>query len=289
MNTQIFSASFKKGSNQIYGSTNSDFNLVRKNSFAKIMGIPDLYTILSKSKNNYIYKFNKQGKALEVKSDISELIATGDEIKISYKEYSVGEFFIKGSGSGYSVGDVLELNDETCVYTVTENKPLGAVFKVERVNDSGGIEKLSVQNSGRHLFEEEIKKECKLQGGYGSGLVLEISFIYTNKISFITRTVLEVIPRNVATTIILDSDINKNISSGKLSFEKWSLTTKHPNNSTSVANRQLAITRDFTPHLNLPIIPGNNDSLEAHYNKSMSIIDQKIEKLEELIKKMSKS
>lgn len=287
MKQEIFSASFKKGSNKIYGSTGSSFNLVRPDSFAKLNGVPGLFTVLDKSKDFYIYEFKNNNKILEVNGDISEIISPGDDIKISYKEYSVGQFFIKNSGAGYAVGDLLDLTDENAIKNTFDNKSFGAILKVTKINSNGGIESLNVEYRGRHLFDSETKKECKLKGGYGSGAIIEVNFIHNNQITFVERTVLEIHSKNIATEVTIDSPINQYITSGKFSFEKWFLTTKHPNTTETVFNRELLITRDFTPHLRLPIIPGNTNVLESHYNKSISILDQKIEKLENIIDKLS--
>ena len=287
MNEQFFSASFQKGSNKIFGSTQSNFSSIRPNSFAKLNGIPGLFVIVDKSKDFYIHKFFNNNGNIEVKQDISEILNPGDDIKISFKEYSVGEFFIKSSGSGYAVGDLLDLSDENAIQDSFDKKTFGAIFKVEKVDDNGSIKSLSLENSGRHLFGSETKKECKLKGGYGSGIALEVSFVENSQTVIVERTVIDIVSKGIATDIILNSPVNKNLVSGKLSFEKWSLTTKHPNTSPSVTNNMLSITRDFTPFLKMPIIPGNTDTIESHYNKAISILDQKIEELDSIIKKLS--
>ena len=287
MNNQNSIGTFKKGSNKIYSSTESDWSRVRPNSFVKLGGSSGLFTALSKEKHDFLKSFESIAPAMiEIKGDISDVISEADIVKLSKKEYSISEIFIKQSGEGYKKGDLLEVADELAVTNKEDGNKLTATFVVDEVDSSGGIKKLITKSNGRYFIDQEKKETVLLKGGYGYKAKAEVNFSHNGQIKYFEKTVIAVSSSNSSTTITLDSQFDDHTSKGKISFSKWSITTKHPLVSESLFSVPVSITRDFTPHLKLPIVPGNNDVLESHYNKTISILDQKIEQLEKKINRL---
>tara|TARA_R100000008_G_C3586971_1_gene173236 strand:+ start:4940 stop:5803 length:864 start_codon:yes stop_codon:yes gene_type:complete len=281
MNEQFSTVNLTKGSNIIYAGTSADWSLIRANSFLKVQGISTLYTILDTEKHFFIKKFeNKGNSVISIPEDTSAFLNPGDEIKISIKEYFVDEFFLKEAGSGYAVGDLLEIENENSVKDSFEGKTFKAIFKVEEIGSDGDVRKVSLEDRGRYLLQSTEKEISRMKGGYGSGAQIEISFVESGDIKIINKTILDVYMEGPHSIVTLESPFEQNIQGGKLSFEKWSLETKHPHRGNSAFNREATITRDFTPHCKMPIIPGTNDVTESHYNKTISILDKKIEELE---------
>lgn len=285
MNNSV--ATFKKNSNTIYSSTDSDWTRVRNGSFIKFQSSSDLFTVTGKQQHDFLKSFDRIANAtVEIKGDCSDILSPGDVVKLSKKEYSVSEFFVKSGGSGYAKGDILEVAEELAVKDKRDNNSLCAIFKVEEVDSEGRIIVLNATSKGRYFVEEEKKQFFLMKGGYGSGAEVEITFAHNGQIKYLEKTVLEVDYNNISTKVVLDSNFEDYTTRGKLSFSKWSLTTKHPLTNNSLYSTPISITRDFTPHLKLPIVPGTNDVLESHYNKAISILDQKIEQLEKRINKL---
>ena len=284
MNEEFSTVSLAKGSNRAYGGTLADWSLTRLNSFLKIANVSTLYTVIDKEKHFFIKKFENKGNATILFSeDVSEFLLPGDDVKISFKEYLIKEFSLTKSGAGYSVGDLLEIENESSVNDTVGGKSLGAFFKVEDTGESGEIKKLSLENRGRYLLDSPKKDAYKMRGGYGSGAEVETEFEENGNTKIVEKTVMIVDPQGPSTVVTIDSPFQQNIKTGKMSFEKWSLELKHPHKGESVLNREVTITRDFTPHCGLPIIPGTNDVAESHYNKAITILDQKIAELENKI------
>ncbi len=282
MNEQFSTVNLTKGSNKVYAGTSADWSSIRSNSFLKVQDISTLYTILDTEKHFFIKKFENKGNSIiSIPEDVSAFLNTGDEIKISFKEHLVDEFFLKQGGSGYSTGDLLEIENENSVKDSFEGKSFVATFKVQEIGSKGEIRKVSLENRGRYLLQFAEKEVSRMKGGYGSGAEIEINFIESGNIKIITKTVLDVELQGSSSEVSLESPFEQSVQGGKLSFEKWSLETKHPHKGNSAFNREATITRDFTPHCKMPFIPGTNDVTESHYNKTISILDRKIAELEE--------
>ena len=287
MNNQISEGSFKKDSNYIYSSTEANWGNIRENSFVKVYGISGLFTVVGTSKNSYVKKFESLGNSvIEIKEDVSEVMSSGDVVKVCFKEYSVAEGFIKQAGEGYAVGDLLEVAEELASVDSFTGISNAAVVKVEEINGEGGVTRISFKNKGKYFLNSDLKEEFFVKGGYGSKAKIELSLQHNGQVKNVEKTVLSVQSKSIATLITLDSEFSQSVRNGELSFDKWAIETKHPLKEPSVINSQITITRDFTPFLKLPIIPGTSDLLEAHYNKAISIIDQKIEQLEKRINKL---
>jgi len=290
MNEQFTSITLAEGSNRAYANTDTDLSALRAGSFLKIVDVSGFYKVLNTEKQFFIKKFENLGNSIiSIEGDVSGILARGDQIKVSFKEYIVGEFFLKGSGSGYSVGEKLFLHSENSVQSLSTGENFNASFNVDEVDSKGCIKKISVVNRGRYLVESEKKEIYKLNDGYGSGAEVEVMFMENGNVRIVEKTIFESNVQGESTVITLESDFVQKVKTGKLSFEKWSIELKHPHRKASVKNREATITRDFTPYLGLPIIPGTNDVTETHYNKTISILDQKIEALEQKVNRLSAS
>jgi len=290
MNEQFTTVTLKEGSNRAYAGTEADLSALRTGSFLKIIDVNGLYTVVGTEKQFFIKKFENLGNAtISIAEDVSGILAPGDQVKVSFKEYIIGEFFLKSSGSGYSVGEKLFLHSEKTVQSLSTGEDFNAVFNVDEVDSKGCIKKLSAANRGRYLVESEKKEIYKLSNGFGSGAEVEVMFMENGNVRIVEKTIYESNAQGTTTVITLESDFTQNVKHGKLSFEKWTIELKHPHRSASVRNREATITRDFTPYLGLPIIPGTNDVTETHYNKTISILDRKIEALEEKVNRLSAS
>jgi hypothetical protein len=290
MNEQFTQVTLTEGSNRAYANTDSDLSALRAGSFLKIVDVGELYRVLSTEKQFFIKRFENLGNAIiSIEGDVSGILAPGDQVQVSFKEYIVGEFFLKGSGPGYSVGDKLILRSANSVQSLSTGKDFDASFNVDEVDSKGCVKKLSIVNRGRYLVESEKKEIYTLNDGCGSGAEVEVLFMENGNVRIVEKTIFESNAQGTATVITLESDFVQNIKSGKLSFEKWTIELKHPHRKASVRNREATITRDFTPYLGLPIIPGTNDVTETHYNKTISILDRRIEALERKVNRLSAS
>lgn len=287
MNNQISEGSFKKGSNFIYGSTEANWGGVRSGSFVKVSDISGLFTVTGTEKCKFVKKFEALNHdVIEIKEDVSEILNAGDILKVSLKQYSVSEIFVKEAGSGYVVGDLLEVADDLAATNSFDGRSSAAVLKVDEVNGEGGIKRVSLKEKGKYFLDSDLKQEFLVKGGFGSKGKVEISLQPNGVIKTIEKTIIRVDSKSIATVITLDSNFTETIKKGEVYFEKWVIETKHPLKEASVINSRITITRDFTPFLKLPIIPGTSNVLESHYNKTISILDQKIEQLEKRINKL---
>lgn len=287
MNKQISEGSFKKGSNFIYGSTEANWVGIRSGSFVKVSDVSGLFTITGTEKRDFVKKFESlSNDVIEIKEDVSEILSAGDTLKVSLRQYSVSETFIKDAGSGYVVGDLLEVADNLAVVNSFDGTSSAAVLKVDEVNGEGGIKKVSLKDKGKYFLDSDLKQEFLVKGGFGSKGKVEISLQHNGVVKTLEKTIVRVDSKNIATVITLDSNFSETVKKGEVHFQKWVIETKHPLKEPSVINSRITITRDFTPFLKLPIIPGTSNLLESHYNKTISILDQKIEQLEKRINKL---
>lgn len=280
-------ASIIKGTNRVVCSTNvkksdvkvgSLFKFQRGKTYYNVSLVDDIYLIKEFKSNG--------GPSIEISGNLEINLSVGDEILISYKEYELSAVWgITKGGSGYRVGDVLNLVGGTPSIDVNSGINQTASIKVKSVGPKGEIQEISLVSKGKYL--ELPPKIVSLSGAVGDGGTLDVEYDIINNRATIERVIKYIDVQSSVAYILLDNPLPVGVKLGKLSCEKIVIVLDRVYDEASESSSPFALSNDYTPNLGLSLLVPNSFSQEVLINKNFINIDNKIKELEDLIKKLT--
>lgn len=281
-----FTVITKNGSNKIFGSSSDKFPGISNGTLIKLDNSSELYTVIGKEREFLIKDFSSlDGRTLIINGDVIEKIQKNDFILITYKEYELlGLLDIPENGSGYAIGEELIVDNGTANVEISTGSPNPTVFTVIELNDRLGISKLSLKNSGSYISPPSDLSG--LSGSrFGNGAKILTKYTEKDNRTVCERRVVSINIKDNQTYLHLDYSLPPNVKIGKISLDKYSLIINQSFNGISSSNVSYKIYRDFTPHVNIPLMVRGSISPELIFNKAMQKLDEKIRQLEERINK----
>jgi len=271
-----------KNSNVVIGHSEVDHSSVRINSLINIGGDSHFYTVGAIEELNFIIDFIVEGATLIIDGNYENYFLLDDVLTISYKEYELLTILnIKNKGSNYKTGDTLSLDGGIMSKSVFDNTTQPTILKIEEIDSSGGINKLSIINKGSYLNFPE--KNNMLKGGSGSGANILIESNLNPNRRMIERQVASSKNSGPNTIIGLGYKLPPEIKEGKLSVNKYKIILTSNYVGETKRNAQYHIIRDYSPLLNLPLVIKGSNKLEESYNFSILKLEKKIKELEDKI------
>lgn len=268
-----------KNSNRVIGSTSINWGSIRPGSFVKFGYDEVFYNIFKTNKLSYVKEFETlTQKELKIKGDPTGYLFVGDKITISFKQFELATVIsIPKSGKGYIIGETVYVNEGAPLRDHRNNIVHRAEFKVEQVDDFGGITQLTRISGG--LYVKCPTTTVELIGENGSGAVIEAEFRLLDHRCFIERNVEFVSAKDGEGFIKVDYFTPYGLSSGIVTIEKYEMILTGPYLGESSHIYDVEIHRDFTPHLELPLLANNSRSMALLYNKALMRLDVEINAL----------
>lgn len=273
-------------SNYIIGHTESDWSVLRNGSLISIDDDNHFYHIGDVKKINLIVDFDVINDSLVLNGDLEENFIHNDVITISYKEYELLAIkSIVSAGSRYKVGDILYPSDGLASSDVVNNYTLNSKITVEEVDSNGGIKNLSISKSGNYIIiPSEINK---ISGGSGNDASLSLQFSLSKDRKMLERQIVGASSSNNQTALKLNYPLPNGVNNGKLSMNKFKAILTSTYIGANKRDCKYHISRDFTPHLGLPLLSKNSNKNEELFNHIILSLDERIRRLEEKISKIS--
>lgn len=285
MNSE-FSVSVKHGSTKITGSSAERFAGIGVDNLIRIEGSNDLYTIINKEREFVIKDFTApDGKTLVIKSVSENNLQRNDSIMITYKEYELlGVFDIIEAGNNYEVGDDLVIDGGISNIDMSSGETMPTILTVTELNPFLGVLKLSVKTAGSYISPPP--ETCKLiSSKNGLGAIVSVKYRPKENRTVADRTIVGINRTATEIYLYLDYSLPLHVTEGKLSVEKYSLIINSPFNGPTATNASYQVYRDFTPHMQIPLMLRGSLSPESVFNKAMRIIDDRFNQLESKINK----
>lgn len=285
MRNNLGNGSIIKNTNRLISSTSSNLRSCRVGSFLKFKSDSNHYIISKIDPLFYITEFEKvDGKKIKINSDTSININILDTVIISYKEWEIQTInSIISQGRGYKIGDVLCLDGGKPIIGVQDNLKNIAKIHVDNTDENGSILKISILEKGKYY---EYPEESIVVGGKGEGAKFDIRYKICDNRTMIERDVQNVEFDGKNTIITLNYDIPNEIKLGKISVDKWEIFLSTPYVEETKINETYETTRDFSPHLNIPLMLKGSLSMETIFNSSILMMEKKIKELENRISKL---
>jgi len=285
-------ASIKSGTDRVVGQADNDWETVRDGSHLKFVNDPVHYLVASTKKYFFIKSFTSDdGKSILIPEDTGIEMMLNDTVTISYKDYEVIDVTsVTDGGSGYSLGDSLQLSSFSPSLNSFNNALGVALFKVDSVDKDGKITSLNVDDKGSYhspITDEEVS----LTGGSGSSAKVKLLGNLKENRNSIERSIVSV-DRGAdgGTRVFLNYSVPKLITDGKASVHKWELRLSSDYKGTDKIEQVCTITRDFTLKFGFPLMAANSMNGDVAHNESVRKIDtlvsdlqNKVQALEEKI------
>lgn len=278
-------ASIKNKSNRLISVGDSDWSFFRKGTEIRFQNENELYCVIDSSKFMAIKDFSAVNQnTLKIAGNSDLEFSEGDTVKVTYKKYGISNVFkISNPGNGYKAGDILFVVSDCYEKNPITNEDYLCRIKVEKVSDRGEILSVSILEQGN--FISEPNDILVVGGGSGKGSTMHFSkFLYDNR-NIEERSIKSINNISNACLINLEYPINKSISSGKISIEKWEARISTEYLGETKINKQFQLYRDYTANFGLHLMAPNSPSAHICYNSAMKKIDQKLKDIEDQIKK----
>lgn len=280
----LFTISVEENSNKIIGSSEEKFIGIRPGSLIKVNNEQTLYTILNKESSFYIKSFNLlDPKTLIIDDNIGVNLQIGDNIQISYKEYeAILVLDILSGGQGYNKDSELKIRGGDLSIDISNGIGDNSILKATEVDGLGAIKQVGIKNKGRYLTPP--KNPVEVYSDNGLGATFELKYNECNNRNILERNIVNINFKENETLITVNYSLPLNLKQGKLSVEKNYLILESQYLGKTQSNTSYQIFRDFTPNFNLSLMSNNSLSPAPIYNRSMQILDSKIQELEDKIK-----
>ena len=281
-------ASIKSGTNRVVGQADNDWETIRDGSHLKFVNDPVHYLVASTKKYFFIKSFTSDdGKSILIPEDTGIEMMLNDTVTVSYKDYEVIDVVnITNGGSGYSLGDSLQLSEFNPSLNNFSNSLGIALFKVDSVNQNGEITSLNIDDRGSYhspIGDEEVS----LVGGSGSSVKVKLLGNLKANRSSIERSVVSVDrAADGGTRVFFNYSIPQQITDGKASVHKWELRLSSDYRGSDKIEQVCTITRDFTQKFGFPLMAANAMNGDIAHNESVRKIDTLISDLQNKVQEL---
>lgn len=287
--THGHSISVQSKSNKILSSTQDGFGGIKPGSYVKIGNSDLLYSILSSKNIFYSKNFEViDGRKIKINNNTEIYLQKDDLIKIIYDEYKLSNVLkIVNPGRFYKEGDVLNICGGILSVDIQSGSGQVSQLIVDEINESGQIKRLSLKTPGKYI--EFPKGQIEVYGGLGTNCVLELNYTLVEERNILEKVIKNIEFKDNETYLTLDYSLPLGLKKGGLSLEKWEITLSENYQFNTQLNVSYQIFKDFTPHLELPLLVKNSASTDLIVNKALHKLDAKIKELEDKISKIISS
>ena len=283
--------SVKEGENEVV--CQSRFHApshVRNGSYIRFYGDGAMYQIGKVEPFFCILNFRKElSSRVFIEDENAITIVAGDMMEISYKEYELSNSVkIMDGGIGYSVGDILEVDEGVPMEDQISQDKSYAKIQVMGVDEDGAITSVAVADHGKYFESppEQVSLGWMAKGCSGKEAELALFYKTIDHRSAIKREVasLEIVKGGYM--VVFTNSLPKEVYKGKLSCKKYKLILSSNYVSLTKWSEEYQLIVDFTPNYGLPLMLDNSLSIPLVYNKCMTIMDNKIRNLEKEIEEL---
>jgi hypothetical protein len=270
--------------NRIVGCSESDWTPIRPGSYIRVENEGIFYEIAKIRPFFYIKDFTVVGPTqIAIRENTSINLIPGDVLDISYKEYGMTAVVdLLNGGSGYKEGDELFIGSGKVSFDSNVGMGLNTTFTVQEVNGNGTITRFGLKESGKYI--EPPTAISNLEGGSGTGAVIHLQYDLLDNRAIIERAVSHIVFEENITYVHFNYVFPKNLTQGKFSVNKWEMFLTGNYIGPSRFDVTYDIARDFTPHAKLPLLVKNSLTVDVVVNKAFTLIDNKIQSVDERLK-----
>lgn len=269
-----YTASILRDTNRLVASSQADWSSLKTGSYVIFDEDEDFYKVVDKKRFFYIKDFeviSPNKISIEGSTDIK--LSLNDDTTLTFKEYKVSSVKVLNGGSGFSKGEVVEINKGIYKINSYDGLPYSAKVLVESVGTSGDVTSVSISNPG--VYYEAPNSSLSLD----KSLNLELEYDLVEDRTRESRSISEVFFDGEKTILSLNNDLPLNVKMGKVSVDKWELILNINYVAASKINSHYRVLVDFTPHLGLPLMRGDLNKNVAIFNESITKIDGEIKKI----------
>ena len=272
-----YTASILKDTNRLVASSQADWGALRNGSYILLEGDDQFYKVIGTDHFFYIKEAETLSEdTLLINDNTGIKITLNDLLTFTSKYYQVKSAKISLTGKGYSKGDVLSVKGGVCSFNPLDGVDVPAELEVSETGSQGEIKTLTVRNPGKYI---DLPKECHLSGMNGNGAKAQLEVVTLDERMVEERSVKNVTINNDQTTITLNNPLPPRLTKGKISIKKWEILLNVNYPGEHRVNTRYQVVRDFTPHLNLPLMKGDLYKNETTFNEAVSLIDERIKKI----------
>lgn len=274
-----YTASVDQGSNKIIACSKANWAAVRDGSFITIDADEVFYKVISKKK--FIYKKDVtvlNQSQLKLNTNAGALLSVDDDISFTCNEYYVSLVTIAQGGQGYEAGDIITPQGGICKYNSIDEIDIPAQITVDEVGENGEILSLSLTTAGAYTVPPLAN--CGVVSDLGEGASINVTCKASDLLTVEDRTITLIEHESNHTILHLNHPLPPKSGNGEIKTEKWELTINIDYPTASKYSVNYEITKDFTPHNDIPLIHGDMSSSHLVYNEAMAIIDQRLKDLE---------
>ena len=278
MESAAFSASIKKGSKNLYLSTNYLVS-TPNGTYVKVGKNEIFYQVESSRTLQLKKKFVCHGGYITIKGDYSSQVSRGDSAKLYFAEKEAVSIskVVKGSPKR-TFGEIFVVQGGHQSSSRDNLSGFPSSIRIGSVDKTGSPQECFIEEGGRYLTAPS--NPVKATHEDATTLELNIEFDDASETSVFERDFQEVEFRNGLTKLYMTYAFPTDIQEGELILSKTVFSLSQPYSSESVDNVPCQTSSDFSPINKIPLMPPNCIAPHSIYNKAIETIDKRLMELE---------
>lgn len=270
-----YTASVLKDSNRVTASSQVNWAGLSLNSFIIFDDDDEFYRVSSKESFFLIKSFTKiSDNEILIDENVGVKLTLNDSVKLTFKEYEAVNLNVKNGGKGFKEGDLLTVKGGNLKKDLVNDLTIPTQIKVDKVDKKGSIKKASLNEKGVYLDSPDSLQVF-------DSAELELEFSASDRRIIEDRSISNILYSDDKTVIVLNHGLPPNLTSGKLSTEKWELILASNYPKDTKINGTFKVLTEFTPHLNLPLLRSDLSKNEAILNQALMTIDKELKDLKD--------
>ena len=288
MKTEIFNASIKTGSRELYTTANSSRVTAPHGAFIKISSNETSYKIEDLKSLTIKRGFEALTPSIiRIKGNFDHKINPEDEASIYHDKYEASsvEKILEQEGS-YEIGEILYCQGGIVSSSTEDLTGKMCELKVTKTNEEGKVSQIKINEPG--VYSKIPLSPVTATNEKEKPITLNLSFDVLDNSSLADRTIASVKSSITHTDIVLSYELPEGVEKGEIIITKQIIILDREYSHQDVYAQTCSIIKDFSPSNKFPLMAPNSPTAHTIFNIAIEMIEQKFKTIEERLKQLEK-
>ena len=282
MKAEVFEGTIAKNSRKLYTVANNGFIATPHDSFVKIGENNILFKIESSNKITIKRPFTASGKnTIKIKGNYENRILKGDLVNVFFDEYIASSLRLSKASSSLEEGAILYCQGGMPSISSKDITGKKCQIVIDSVNEEGEVANVSISYPGRYVVPPENPVTAINELEKPIEVFLDFDLAETS--SSAERNITKISASSIDTELELSYELPIGVTEGEIIIEKFLINLDKDYLYDDAYNEVCAITKDFSPSYDFPLMAPNNPSFHSVYNKTIEMLEEKLSSIEKKI------
>ena len=288
MKTEIFNASVKTGSRELYTTANSSRVTAPHGAFVKISSNETSYKIDTLKSLTIKRRFETLDRStIRIKGNFDFKITPEDEVSIYHDQYRASsvEEILEQEGA-YEIDEILYCQGGIVASSTSDLTGKMSEVQVSNVDEKGKAAKIKITEAG--VYSVIPSNPITAINEKEKPVLLNMSFEVLDDSSVVDRTVSGVNSSSTYTDASLSYKLPPGVEEGEIIIRKQIIILDREFSNENVYAETCSIMKDFSPSNKFPLMAPNSPTAHTIFNIAVEMIEEKFTNIENRLKQLEK-